>query len=507
MRHGALQVVDSRSIEAGLLARMPSTFSTISLVTMKPSPFYLNGRWRSSSRTRPVFNPFNGQTVGEVCQASADDIDQAIEGATEAFSVTKSLTSHQRYAILLQVAQGINDRKEELAGLITSETGKPITSARGEAERAVFTFQTAAEEAKRIGGEIIPLDLSPGPGKRLGLIRRFPLGPVAGITPFNFPLNLVAHKVGPALAAGNSIVLKPSSSAPGVALALASIVDSTDLPKGAFSVLPCLANEADQLVVDQRLKLISFTGSPAVGWPIKEKAGKKRVLLELGGNAGVIVDHDANLELALPRIIWGSYGNAGQSCIAVQRIFVHSSVYDAFLSRFVGLSRQVPAGDPANEKTVVGPMITEKAAINVEGWIREAAAAGAKILCGGKRIGALLEPTVLVDVKPDMNVCAEEVFAPVVTVEAFSDCADAVARVNASKYGLQAGLFSNSMNHVMYAYEHLEVGGVIVNDVPTYRIDHMPYGGVKDSGFGREGVKYAIEEMTEMKLLGMNIVE
>jgi glyceraldehyde-3-phosphate dehydrogenase (NADP+) len=473
---------------------------------MRPSPFYLNGRWQSSSRTRPVVNPYNGQTVAEVCQASADEIDQAIEGAVEAFSATRSLTSHQRHSILLQISHEINVWKEELAGLITSETGKPISSARGEAERAVFTFQTAAEEAKRIGGEIIPLDLSPGPGGRIGLIRRFPLGPVAGITPFNFPLNLVAHKVGPALAAGNSIVLKPSSSAPSVALALASIVHSTELPKGAFSVLPCLASEADQLIIDQRLKLISFTGSPAVGWPIKEKAGKKRVLLELGGNAGVIVDYDANLDLALPRIIWGSYGNAGQSCIAVQRVFVHSSLYETFLSRFVELSRLVPAGDPANERTVVGPMITEEAAVKVEGWIREAVAGGAKILCGGKRAGALLEPTVLVDVEPNMSVCAEEVFAPVVTVEGFSDCADAVARVNESKYGLQAGLFSNSMNHILHAFEHLEVGGVIVNDVPTYRIDHMPYGGVKDSGFGREGVKYAIEEMTEMKLLGMNIV-
>jgi glyceraldehyde-3-phosphate dehydrogenase (NADP+) len=474
--------------------------------SMAASRFLVNGQWRSSSIQRPVRNPFNDQVVGEVYQASSRDIDEAIAGAVDAFSQTRKLSSHQRWSILAGISAEIDGQKEKLAQLVTAETGKAISAARLEVERAVFTFLTAAEEAKRIGGEVFPLDLAPNAGDRVGIVRRFPLGPVGGITPFNFPINLVAHKVGPAIAAGDPIVLKPSSSAPLIALALAEIVDGSELPKGGFNIVPCLANEADQLVTDQRLKLISFTGSPPVGWSIKERAGRKRVVLELGGNAGVIVDRDANLEYALPRIVWGSYGTAGQSCIAVQRIFVQESVFPGFLSQFVELSRRVATGDPLDPKTVVGPMITEHAARKVEAWIQEAVAGGAKVLCGGKREGAVLEPTVLVDVNPGMNVCAEEVFAPVVTVEPFGEFAAAVEMVNNSKFGLQAGVFSNSMDHIFYAYERLEVGGVIVNDVPTYRIDHMPYGGVKDSGFGREGLRYAIEEMTEMKLLGMNIL-
>lgn len=473
---------------------------------MNPSRFLVNGQWRSSSVQRPVRNPFTGTVVGEVYQASPSDIDDAIAGAVDAFAQTRRLSSHQRWSILSSISAGIDAQKERLAQLITAEMGKPISAARLEVERAVFTFLTAAEEAKRIGGEVLPLDLAPNAGNRVGIVRRFPLGPVGGITPFNFPINLVAHKVGPAIAACDPIVLKPSSSAPMVALALAEIVDASELPKGGLNVVPCLANEAEQLVVDQRLKLISFTGSPPVGWSIKQRAGKKRVVLELGGNAGVIVDRDADLDYALPRIVWGSYGTAGQSCIAVQRIFVHEAVYPGFVQRFVDLSKRVATGDPTDSGTVVGPMITELAARKVEGWIQDAVAGGAKVLCGGKRSGAVLEPTVVVGVKPEMNLCGEEVFAPVVTVEPFKEFATAVQLVNNSKYGLQAGVFSNSMNHVLYAYENLEVGGVIVNDVPTYRIDHMPYGGTKDSGFGREGLRYAIEEMTEMKLLGMNIL-
>ncbi len=473
---------------------------------MESTPFYICGSWRTSSESRPVVNPYSLAEVGRVAQASARDIEDAIAGAVEAFQKTRRLSSHERGEILRFIARGVEEGKERFARLITSETGKPITSSRLEVERAVFTLQTASEEAKRLTGEVLPLDLAPNSGRRLGFVQRFPLGPVSGITPFNFPLNLVAHKVGPALAAGNTIVLKPSSSSPLVALALAEIIDGSPLPKGAFSVVPCLGGEADQLVVDKGIKLISFTGSPAVGWGIKERAGKKRVVLELGGNAGVIVDEGGDLGFAVPRILSGSFGNAGQSCIAVQRIFIHRSLFEKFLAAFVEGARSLPVGDPFDEKTVVGPMITEAAARKVEGWIEEASQAGARVLCGGKRRGAVLEPTVLVDVAPGMKVCAEEVFAPVVTVEAFADFSEALARVNNSRFGLQAGLFSDSMSHVMEAYEELEVGGVIVNDVPTYRIDHMPYGGVKDSGFGREGVRYAIEEMTELKLLGMNIL-
>ncbi len=473
---------------------------------MPSERFYIGGTWRESSLARDVVNPFSGTVTGSVWQASGTDIAEAITAAQGAFERTRRLTSLERSEALRAVAADVMREKERLAGLITAETGKPIRFSRIEVERAVFTFQTASEEAKRLNGEVLPLDLSPNPEKRMGLVRRFPIGPIGGITPFNFPLNLVAHKVGPAIAAGNPIVLKPSSNAPLIALALAEIVDRTGLPKGAFNVVPCAADEADQLITDERIRLLSFTGSPAVGWKIKARGGKKRVVLELGGNAGVIIDGDANLDYVLPRVVLGAYANAGQSCIAVQRIFVHEAIFPLFLERLVESSEAVSVGDPMDEKTVVGPMITEEAAKRVESWISEARSCGARVLCGGGRRGAILEPTVLVDVTPEMNVCAEEVFAPVVTVESFVDFAEAIEKVNHSRFGLQAGVFSNSLAHVMSAYEKLDVGGVMVNDVPTYRIDHMPYGGVKDSGFGREGVRYAIEEMTEMKLLGINIL-
>ena len=473
---------------------------------MEPAKFYVCGGWRSADRTRPVVNPYHRGTVGEVCQASARDIQDAAQAASDAFQETRKLSSESRAGILATIAREIRSQHEALARLMSNETGKPISAARLEVERAVFTFEIASEEAKRIEGDLIPLDLAPNSTGRVGIVKRFPLGPVAAITPFNFPLNLVAHKVGPAIAAGNTVVLKPSSSAPLTALALAAIVEKSGLPKGAFNVVPCLGDEANQLVENELFKLISFTGSPDVGWRLKNRAGKKRTVLELGGNAGVIVDRDANLSYALPRIVWGSYGVAGQSCISVQRIFVQKGLYEAFLERFVELSRAVPTGDPSDERTVVGPMITEGAAAQVEEWIREAVKGGATVRCGGSREGAVLHPTVLTDVKPSMSVCAREVFAPLVTVVPFEDFKEAVARVNDSRYGLQAGVFTNSLSNTMFAFEHLDVGGVIINDVPTYRMDHMPYGGVKDSGFGREGVRYAIEEMTEMKLLALNPV-
>jgi acyl-CoA reductase-like NAD-dependent aldehyde dehydrogenase len=344
------------------------------------------------------------------------------------------------------------------------------------------------------------------PHIRLGLTRRFPIGPIGAITPFNFPLNLVAHKVAPAIASGNTIVLKPSSNAPLTALQLAAIIHKSGYPAGGFNIVPCNSNEGEQLYLDQRIKLVSFTGSPAVGWNIKNRAGKKRVVLELGGNAGVIVDKGANLEYAVPRIALGSYGNAGQSCIAVQRIYAQRDLFDEFERRFLEATRSMVVGDPMADNTTVGPMIEEAAARKVEDWIQEAVSGGAKILCGGRRQGAVLEPTILMGVKPEMKVSCQEVFAPVVTLDSFIDFRDAVLAVNNSAFGLQAGVFTNNVNDIFYAYEELEVGGVIVNDYPTYRIDHMPYGGVKDSGFGREGIAYAIEEMTEMKLLALNLV-
>jgi glyceraldehyde-3-phosphate dehydrogenase (NADP+) len=371
-------------------------------------------------------------------------------------------------------------------------------------ERAVFTIATSAEEARRIEGHVLPLDVVPQPGNRAAIIRRFPLGVIGAITPFNYPLNLVAHKLGPAIAAGNTVVLKPSSNAPQTALRFAELFAKTGLPPGTINVVPCMGSEIEQLITDKRVKLISFTGSPVVGWGIKVRAAKKKVLLELGGNAGVIVCADADLDHALKSIVQGAFGNAGQSCISVQRVYVHESVADAFTNQLVKLAKSIAVGDPSNPRTIVGPMIDEQAARKVESWIREATEGGARVLCGGGRTGAVLEPTVLADVAPEMKVSCQEAFAPVVTVDKFSVFSEAVERVNASAYGLQAGVFTNSASDMFYAYRELEVGGVVINDASSFRVDHMPYGGVKESGIGREGVRYAIEEMTEMKLLSLN---
>ena len=471
---------------------------------MEAAKYLINGQWRSSSAKRPVFNAYQNAQVGEVCQASSKEIDEAIGAAEEAFHRTKRLTSHDRWAILDAVSKGVEKRKDEFARMITMETGKPISFSRAEVERSIFNFATAAEESKRIGGFVLPLDVAPENENRSAIVRRFPLGVVSAITPFNFPLNLVAHKLGPAVASGNTVVLKPSSNAPQTALMLGELFDQTQLPKGALNIVPCMGSEAEQLITDKRVKMISFTGSPVVGWGIKSRAGKKRVMLELGGNAGVIVAADANVEYALKRILQGSFGNAGQSCIAVQRIYLHESIADAFTDHFVKLTKSLAVGDPMNERTVVGPMIDEQAARRIETWIGEAVQAGARVLCGGHRKGAMLEPTVLVDVEATMKVSCQEVFAPVVTIERFTEFKEAVELVNASAFGLQAGVFTNSAQDIFYAYRELEVGGVIVNDASNYRMDHMPYGGVKDSGLGREGIRCAIEEMTEMKLLALN---
>ena len=473
---------------------------------MEISQFLINGEWRSSEKHKPVVNPYDCKTAGEVYQASQNDIGDAIQSAEAAFALTRKLQSYERAEILAFIAGEIATEKERFAQLVTAETGKPITASRAEVDRSILTFTIASEEAKRIEGSVLPLDLASHSDNRLGLLRRFPMGPVGAITPFNFPLNLVAHKVAPAIAAGNSIVLKPSSSAPLTALLLSHIIDNSGFPKGGFNIVPCLANEAGQLITDERIRLITFTGSSIIGWGIKSQAGKKRVTLELGGNAGVIIDRGFDVGQVASRVAQGSYGNAGQSCIAVQRIYVHEGIYDEFTDNFVKLSRSIPMGDPRDDRTVVGPMISEEAAVKAEGLIKEAVRAGARILCGGGRERAMLEPTVLVDVKPEMKVSCQEVFAPVVTLDRFRDFKHAVEAVNNSAFGLQAGVFSKDLNNIFYAFNELEVGGVIVNDFPTYRIDNMPYGGVKNSGFGREGLKYAIEEMTEMKLLALNFV-
>jgi acyl-CoA reductase-like NAD-dependent aldehyde dehydrogenase len=473
--------------------------------SMEAARFLVNGTWCDSGKKRQVVNPYTGRSVGEVFQASPGDVDAAIAAAAGAFPRTKTLASFERKAILSQISDAIEAKRNQFAEMITSETGKPITYARGEVDRAVFTFSIAAEEAAKVGGEILPLDMNTASRGRTALVQRFPLGPVGAITPFNFPLNLVAHKVGPAIAAGCPVVLKPSSSAPLTALLLARIITDAGLPEGALNVVPCSGGDVTQLVTDERVKLISFTGSASVGWDIKAKAGMKRVVLELGGNAGVILCEDADIEAAVAKLIPGTFGNAGQSCISVQRIYVHKNVFDDFAARFTAESRKVSVGDPWNEGTVVGPMIDEAAAKKAEEWIQEAQAHGAKILCGGIRKGCVLEPTLLAGVAPEMSVVCQEVFAPVAVLDRFSDINDAIRKVNASSFGLQAAIFTNDARAIFQAFRELEVGGVIVNDSSAYRMDHMPYGGVKQSGFGREGVRFAIEEMTEMKLLALNL--
>jgi glyceraldehyde-3-phosphate dehydrogenase (NADP+) len=468
-------------------------------------PFWIAGRAARSARVLDVTTPFDGSIVGRTWLAGSDEFEQAVDAAVTAAPAMRGLPAYERASILATASAQIRSRRDEIARTIALEAGKPIKDAAVEADRAVGTFQAAADEARRLAGEVVPMDLAPHGAGRLGITRRFPLGPIAAISPFNFPFNLAAHKVAPAIAAGNTVVLKPATKTPLSALLLGDIVQSSGLPPGALNVVPMDRETGDRLVTDERFKLLTFTGSSAVGWTMKARAGKKRVILELGGNAGVIVDRRADLDFAAKRVTGGGFAFAGQSCIAVQRVFVHETVFREFTDRLVGLVEQLKLGDPLDPSTDVGPMIEEDEAARVDSWVKEAVASGARVLIGGRRCGAAMYmPTVLTDVPLDAKVCAEEVFAPLVGVFPFSDFDRALDLVNASAYGLQAGVFTHDLEHALAAFDRLEVGGVIVNDVPTWRIDHMPYGGVKDSGLGREGPRYTIEEMTELKLLVIN---
>ena len=454
-------------------------------------PFFLGGEWRCGSSPSAVIevrNPFDNSLVGTVAQATEQDIDIAVDRALAGFEMTRRLQSHERHEILTFIAAKINERKDEFAELLSKEVGKPISAARTEVSRSVLTYQLAGEEARRIGGEVVPLDLSIPGQNRYGIVRRFPIGIVLAIAPFNFPLNLVAHKVAPAIASGNAFILKPSSSAPIISLKLAEIIEASGYPAKAFSVLPCSGSVAGIIVQDPRINMLSFTGSPGVGWPLKEKAGKKKVLLELGGNAGVIVDRSANLEDAVQKNLLGSFVYSGQVCIKVQRIYVHSDIFDEYTAQFVDGARQMKTGDPSDPETIVGPVITAKAATRILDCIDEAREQGAEVLVGGGHLGRVIEPTVLVNASRTSRAFCTEIFGPVVTLHKFSSIEEAVAGVNDSSFGLQAGIFSNDYRNVLYAYNNLEVGAVIVNDNPTFRVDNMPYGGVKDSGFGREGI-------------------
>jgi glyceraldehyde-3-phosphate dehydrogenase (NADP+) len=464
-------------------------------------PIYLAGDFVEAGTPLEVRNPANGELVATTFQAGPAELERATLAAVEAFGDTKRLASYERRDALAHVAERIAQDADELAELLTRESGKPIRDARGEVARASLTFRTAAEEALRINGEWMPLDWNAANKGRSGIWRRYPIGPVAGISPFNFPLNLAVHKVAPAIAAGCSIVLKPPSKDPLVMLRVAGYLDETDLPKGAVSILPMDRPTGDAMVGDDRYKLLSFTGSPSVGWKMKAEAGKKKVVLELGGNAGAIVDETADLDWAVARLVYGSFAYAGQVCISVQRIYVVQSIYPEFERRFIERVRGVKAGDPLDPDTDLGPMVDAKAVARTDEWVREALAGGARALTGGQPDGQFYPPTVLVDVPREARVCGEEVFAPVVNLFAVPDFGAAIDEINSARFGLQCGLFTNDLERTLRAHDELDVGGVIVNDVPTWRIDPMPYGGVKDSGLGREGLRWSIEDMTEPRLL------
>jgi acyl-CoA reductase-like NAD-dependent aldehyde dehydrogenase len=465
--------------------------------------FFLNGDTHSRGREFVVSSPYDHSPIAVVYEATDEDVDVAIRSAIEAFGVTRKMSSFQRTSILCKIAEGIRHRREEFARTICQEAGKPIKTARIEVDRGIYTFEVAAEEASRIYGEYIPLDTLEATAGRWGLMRRFPIGPIFAITPFNFPLNLVAHKVAPAIAAGCPLILKPAPQTPITALMLADVVHEAGWPDGALAVMPLSNEAAAVLVADDRIKLLTFTGSAAVGWSLKSKAGKKRVTLELGGNAAVIVHSDADLAYAAHRCVVGGFAYGGQTCISVQRILVEHSVYDKFTNLLLDGVHKLKSGDPMHDDTDIPPLIRESDAARAALWVDEAIKAGAKVLAGGKHKGAFVEPTVLTKTTPDMRVNCAEIFAPVVTVEPYDDFRHAVADVNASAFGLQAGVFTHDVRLIHMAFEELEVGGVIVGDVPSFRVDQMPYGGVKDSGLGREGLRFSIEDMTEPKLMVM----
>ena len=468
---------------------------------MAEFPYLAAGEWKRTGEAVEIRSPYDGKTAGSTWQASGAELEQAIASAVQALAKTRALSSFERQQILRRTSEAIAAHADEFARLIVGEAGKPLKAARAEVERAAFTFAVAAEEAVRIGGEVLPMDLLPSTRGRWGMVRWFPVGPVAAITPFNFPLNLVAHKLAPAIAAGCPVVLKPAPQTPLSALRLAQAIVEAGWPQTALHVLPLSNESAAALVEDDRLKLLTFTGSAAVGWALKARAGKKRVVLELGGNAGVIIHSDADLEKAAARCAAGGFSYAGQSCISVQRIFVQSQVHEIFLEMLQSRVRDLRTGDPRDEATDVGPLIRESEAVRVESWIRESVEGGARLLCGGNRRGSILEPTILTNTQSNQKVRREELFGPVVTVDGYEDFDAALAMVNESRYGLQAGLFTSDAALIFRAFRELEVGGLMVNENPTFRIDHMPYGGVKDSGLGREGLGYAIEAMSERRLL------
>jgi acyl-CoA reductase-like NAD-dependent aldehyde dehydrogenase len=467
----------------------------------KSYPYYLGNEPLAPNQDLEVRDKYTGEVATRVPLADPAAIDRGIGLALEAAEPMRAMPAYARQRVLQHCVTRFEERSEELAMALCIEAGKPIRDARGEVGRLVDTFRIAAEESVRIYGEVIPLDISPRAREYTGMWKRVPIGPCSFISPFNFPLNLAAHKVAPALAVGCPFVLKPASLTPVGALIIGEVLAETGLPRGAFSILPARREGADLFTTDDRLKLLSFTGSPEVGWALKARAGRKPVVLELGGNAAVVVDRDADLADAVGRIIFGAFYQSGQSCIGVQRILIHEDVYEAAREKLVAETSALVMGDPKDPDTFIGPMISDGEAERLDGWIQAAVAAGARLLCGGKREGAMLEATLLEDVAPDQDVSCREAFGPVAVLAKFSDFEEALATVNDSVFGLQAGIFTRDLYKAQRAWDVLEVGGVVIGDVPSWRVDHMPYGGVKDSGLGREGIRFAMEDMTEIRLM------
>jgi len=464
-------------------------------------PLYLANEAVQPNTDLAVTDKFTGEVAFRVAQADAATIDAGITAAVEATEPMAKMAAYERQAVLDHCVVRFKERFDELAYALCVEAGKPIKDSEGEVGRLIDTFRIAAEESTRMTGEVQPLDISARAKGYMGIWKRVPIGPCSFISPFNFPLNLAAHKIAPAIAVGCPFVMKPASRTPLGAIIMGEVLAETNLPKGAFSILPASRDGADLFTTDDRLKLLSFTGSPDVGWDLKARSGKKKVVLELGGNAAVIIDHDADLDDALERVIFGAFYQSGQSCIGVQRIIIHADVYDRFRDLLVARTKTLIAGNPHDRATFIGPMISEGEAKRLDGWIQEAVGMGATLLCGGKREGAMLEATLLEGVPRNATANREEAFGPLAILSKFTAFDAALDEVNDSKFGLQAGIFTRDLFKMMDSWDRLDVGGVVINDVPSYRVDNMPYGGVKDSGLGREGVRFAMEDMTEIRNL------
>ncbi|MED3763549.1 aldehyde dehydrogenase family protein [Ureibacillus terrenus] len=469
---------------------------------MKETKLWINGQWENAKESYDLTAPYTGEVIAKVAKASVQDVERAIQGAHEAFQTFKKTTAYERAEILYKVVDLLKERKQEFAEILASEAAKPITAGLAELDRTIATYQFAAEAAKNIFGETVPMDAAPGGKNRIGFTKRVPLGVVSAITPFNFPFNLVAHKLGPAFAVGNTVVLKPATQTPLSALAMAEIFKEAGLPDGALQIVTGSGGElSDVLVTHPLVKKVTFTGSGAVGMKIKEKVGLRKVTLELGSNAAVIIEPSAPIEKIIPRTVSGAFGFSGQVCISLQRIYVHESIYDQFTEAFVNETKKLKVGDPFDPSTDLSAMINPREVSRIKEWIEEAKAQGAKVATGAEFTERTMAPTVMVNVKPEMKIMCLETFAPIVSIVSYKTLDEAIQYVNQSDLGLNAGIYTNVLTDALKAADELEAGAVIINDIPTFRVDHMPYGGVKNSGYGREGIKYAIEEMTDLKFI------